>query len=196
MRFLGREAYALDSIPRYLQEGERIDCPDDELVHYRGDVVRYHGAVRVHGAFVERLRRFEQVLHDTAVETYGRAPRRIRHAGTYNCRLVRGRRRRISEHALGNAIDVKGFDFGPLARAKWDEAPEDLPRSLKRGFRVSIAPHWKGEGRNGDVHQRFLHTLGERLDRERIFRGMIGPSHPRHRNHLHLDAGPYRFNWL
>jgi hypothetical protein len=191
-----REPYALDDLPRRLAAGQEPVCLGDQLVVHRGETVRYRGAVRVHPAFVERLERFEQAVHDTAVEVYGRAPRRIQHAGTYSCRPVRGRDSRISEHALGNAIDVRGFEFGPLPRNAREAAPEDLPVSLRRGFTVTVGRHWGGNGRNGETHERFLHTLTERLERDRVFRGMIGPADPRHANHLHLDAGPYRYSWL
>ena len=76
----------------------------------------YHSTVTVHPAFRERLRRFEVVVHSVAMEIYGRAPRKIVHMGTFNCRRIRRFPHLISEHGLGNAIDVAGFDFGPLDR--------------------------------------------------------------------------------
>lgn len=191
-----REPYALDETPRYLSDGESMDCASIPLETYRGETVRYRGVVRVHPAFVDRLSRFEQVVQETAVQIYGRAPRRIQHAGTFNCRTVRGRQRRISEHSLGNAIDVKGFEFGPLTRAQRADAPEDLPRSLRRGFTVTVGRHWATERERDQRHRDFLRRLTERLESERVFRAMIGPSHPRHRNHFHFDVGPYRYNWL
>ncbi len=188
----GYEPYALDDVPRYLAEGEPIACDPGSLVAHRGETVRFRSTVRVHPEFKTRLLALERIAHDVGVEVYGRAPRRIRHAGTFNCRLVRGRRRRISEHALGNAIDIKAFEFGPLRRAARADAPEDLPRRLTRGFVVTVARHWEDDG----AHGRFLRALTDRLWEERVFRGMIGPSHPRHENHLHFEMGPWRFNWL
>jgi hypothetical protein len=91
---------------------------------------------------------------------------------------------------------VKGFEFGPLTRAERADAPEDLPRRLQRAFTVTVARHWAAERERDALHREFLRTLTERLERDRVFRAMIGPAHPRHRNHFHLDAGPYRYNWL
>jgi hypothetical protein len=160
--------------------------------------VRYSSAVRVHPGFVPRLQRFEEVVRDVAVEVYGRAPRKIRHAGTFACRPVRRRATRISEHAFGNAIDVAAFEFGPARRGQ--ALPEGAPGSLRRSFAVRIDRHWSPgpRARTADhMHSRFLLVLTQRLgDRDDTFRGMIGPAHPDHRGHLHLDAGPYRYRWL
>lgn len=191
-----RDPYPLDDISRRLDEGARVDCASVPLVTYRGDVVRYARPVRIYPAFEAKLERFEQLVADAAIATYGRAPRRIDHAGTFACRPVRGRDSRLSEHALGNAIDVSGFRFGPASRDERARMPADLPSRLRWGFSVSVSRHWEADGAIGDVHERFLQTLADALREEPIFRGMIGPRHPRHRNHLHLDAGPYRYDWL
>jgi hypothetical protein len=191
-----REPYVLDEIPRRLAPGDRVDCESVPLVTYRGSGVRYARPVRIHPAFEARLSRFETVVRETAISVYGRPPSRIEHAGTFACRSVRGRNERLSEHALGNAIDVSGFRFGPASRAERAAMPAELPARLRWGFGVRIDRDWEGDGAIRSIHRRFLATLTERLRDEPIFRGMIGPRHPRHRNHLHLDAGPYRYDWL
>jgi hypothetical protein len=191
-----RDPYALDDVSRRLSEGVRVDCASVPLVTYRGERVRYTRPVRIHPAFEERLERFEQIVADTAIAIYGRAPRRIDHAGTFACRPVRGRDSRLSEHALGNAIDVSGFRFGPATRDERARMPAELPSRLRWAFSVSVSRHWEADGAIGETHERFLAALAGALREEPIFRGMIGPRHPRHRNHLHLDAGPYRYDWL
>jgi hypothetical protein len=114
------------------------------------------------------------------------------HGGTYNCRRARGRRGRISEHAFGNAIDLKGFDFRRLPRDA--EMPEGMHRRLKWGFRLRVGQHWDPRSRRDAYHAEFLHRLAEELRvRPDIFRGIVGPPRPRHRNHLHLDASPWRY---
>ena len=35
--------YELDSVARHVTPGERVDCPTDELVRYRGTHLRYGG---------------------------------------------------------------------------------------------------------------------------------------------------------
>jgi hypothetical protein len=159
------------------------------LLSYPGAVVRYHKPVRVNVAFRERLRRFETVVREVALTTYGRAPARIRHLGTYNCRRMAFRRTKLSEHALGNGIDVLGFDFAPASR----RLPPGLPRALARGFQVRVGPHWSARSGVGALHGRFLRELVRRLAARRdIFRVMLGPGYPGHGKHFHFDCAPYR----
>jgi hypothetical protein len=188
---LGRRgpSYALDGITRRGQDTSI--CEPEAMVAYRGTNLRYSGTVRVHPAFLERLPELERVANDVATEIYGRAPHRLLHAGAYNCRPVRGRRDRLSEHALGNALDVRGFTFRALPRRAG--APEGLPRPLRRGFTVTLGQHWEATGTTGEVHQRFLRELVRRLAREDVFRVIYGPAHPGHRNHFHFDMSPFRW---
>ncbi len=186
---LGR--YPLDTVQRVLPAGAELPCAGDQLVVRRGEALRYSKPVRVHPAFAARLAGFEQLVAEVAVEIYGRAPRRIQHLGAYNCRRIRLYPDFVSEHALGNAIDVAGFDFGPLPRGS--AAPADLPKALRRGFSVRLERHWDASRGEGALHQRFLRTLAQRLiDRTDLFRVVLGPAWPGHKNHFHLDCAPYR----
>ena len=188
------DPYPLDDVERTLDSGARVSCHPQALVSHRGELLSYQGAVQVDPAFVERLVRFEQLVLEVAADVYGRAPARLRHLGAYSCRATRTRSARLSEHALGNAIDVVGFDF---ARAgKTEPLHAGLPRELRGAFQVRVARHWHATGRSPSaaVHQRFLHALAERLgDRSDVFRGMIGPSRSDHADHFHLDMGPWRY---
>lgn len=186
------EPYALDSVPRFLEDGGRMRCDASGLVTHRGTHLRYAGALRVSPPFVQRLERFEELVKRLARAHYGRPPRRVVHRGAYSCRRARGRRARISEHALGNALDLQGFDFGPLTRGA--SPPPGLPRRLRRRFEVRVARHWDPRHGRDAPHARFLHALAEELRRRPdIFRGIVGPPRPRHRDHLHLDAAPWRY---
>jgi hypothetical protein len=188
------DAYDLDPIERIIDTGARITCKPENLVNHRGTLLPYQGVVQVNPAFRERLVRFERVVLDVATEVYGRAPARLRHFGAYSCRSTRQRSYRMSEHALGNAIDVIGFDF---ARAKKKDAlAEGLPRELRGAFQVRVARHWSEDAKSpaAAVHARFLHELAERLgDRSDVFRGMIGPSRSDHSDHFHFDMSPWRY---
>jgi hypothetical protein len=186
------DPYALDEVDRRLAEGARPPCDPKALVSYRGTELRYHGSVLVSEPFRERLSRFETVAAEVAREVYGRAPTRVRHLGAYSCRTTRNRSWIVSEHALGNALDLLGFDF---ATARKDEPlPEGLPKSLKWGFQVRVAKHWSSTKGVGAVHARFLARLTERLgERDDIFRSMYGPGHGGHDDHLHLDVSPWRY---
>lgn len=187
------DPYELDRIDRWLKPHEKPTCTaQSSLVSYRGTSVRYTGSVLVSPVFRERLVRFEEVAAALAREVYGREPRRLVHYGAYNCRVVRTIKKLISEHALGNALDVVGFDFAPATKAT--PLPADAPRSLRFAFEVRVLRHWgKTEGPNA-IHGRFLELLTERLrERPDIFRSMFGPGHVGHEDHLHLDVSPWRY---
>jgi len=180
--------YPLDSANREVPTHGKLRCDRDVLVRHAGDAVRYHSKVTVHPAFRDRLRRFEAIVASVAIEIYGRAPRRIVHLGTFNCRRIRSYPTLMSEHALGNAIDVAGFDFGPLPRG--GAGPDGLSRRHRRGFKVRMKRHWDATGRNAR-HARFLRTLARRVIAADIFRVLLGPAWPGHDNHFHFDMAPY-----
>jgi hypothetical protein len=183
-------SYPLDGLPRVLPVGAPLPC-DQPLVSYRGERVRYRKGARVHEAFVARLRAFEEVLVHVAIKHYGRAPRMLTHMGTQSCRRMRLYPTWVSEHALGNGIDVASFDFAALPRA--GTAPAGLPAALRRGFSVSVLDHWSSRSRLGAVHSAFLQDLAQALiDRQDIFRVLLGPAYPGHKNHFHFDCAPYR----
>src|SRR5262249_26890317 len=147
-------------------------CARESIVPYRGTTLRYAGAVFVNPAFAERLARFETVAAETARAVYGREPSRIRHYGAYNCRPGPTIHQLLSEHALGNAIDVLGFDFGPAG--KTTPLPADLPKALKYPFEVRVLRHWGKTQGLAAVHARFLAALTDRLvERPDIFRSMF-----------------------
>lgn len=181
-------AYPLDTIPRTSPRGAQMPCSSRGLVRYEGDIIRYVRPAQVHPAFVERLRRMERVVHSTAVEFYGRAPRRLLHMGTFNCRRIRAYPDLISEHALGNAIDVEGFEFGPLPRGV--AAQQGAPASP---FKIRLLSHWDSRRPTDQLHRNFLRTLARRIiDEPDLFRVALGPAWPGHKNHFHFDCAPYR----
>jgi hypothetical protein len=186
------DTYALDGVDRWLSDGERPACDKSEIVAYGGTRLRYAGPVFVNPAFRERLARFETVVAEVAREVYGREPRRIRHLGAYNCRAVRTIHHLLSEHSLGNALDVLGFDFGPAT--KTTPLVAGLAPALRYPFEVRVLRHWNKTTGINAIHARFLATLTERLAaRPDIFRSMFGPGHVGHADHLHLDVSPWRY---
>lgn len=188
----GGDSYPLDAIPRTVEARGRVRCPDLGLVSYAGEILPYHRRLRIYAGFREHLVRFEALVRDVAIEIYGRAPRRIVHIGAYNCRRIRAYPTVLSEHGLGNGIDIAGFDFASLPRGQ--KLPQGLPRALSRAFKVRMVDHWEGGRREvAKVHQRFLQTLARRLvERQDIFRVLLGPAWPGHRKHFHFDMAPYR----
>ena len=183
--------YPLDRVERSLSPGQPLPCREFEQVVYRGESIRYAKPVRVHPAFRERLRAFEQLVVETAVAHYGRAPTKLLHMGALNCRRIRLYPDWLSEHALGNALDVAGFAFAPLPRGA--TLPEGLPRALRRGFEVKLDPHWSATRGTAVLHSAFLRDLARRvIAHTELFRVVLGPAWPGHKNHFHLDCAPYR----
>ena len=179
-------SYPLDSLSRDVSGGKAA-CPPVEMERYRGSIIRYHKATPVYRPFIERLHGLEEIARDTAVEVYGRAPIRLRHVGTYNCRAVRGIATLLSEHALANAIDVEGFDFGPAPKGAAS------PPGLRRSFNVRLGRDWLKTTGPGALHAKFLRLLAERvIARPDLFRVVLGPSYPGHKGHFHFDEAPYR----
>jgi hypothetical protein len=187
------DPYELDQLDRFRDDGSKVECDREGLVSYRGTAVRYYGSVLVNEAFRARLQRFEEVAAAAATEVYGRAPSRIRHMGAFSCRSSRNRSYRLSEHALGNAIDISGFDFAPLP--KGGSLDPALPKQLKGAFQVRVARHWDRSGSPAtELHARFLRKLTDSLlERKDVFRGMIGPADPGHTDHFHFDVAPWRY---
>jgi hypothetical protein len=190
------DAYPLDAISREVPETPEEPqaappCPDLPLTHYAGEVIAYERSVRVAESFQAKLRALEGLVAELATAHYGRAPRRILHFGAYACRTVTGRDDRLSEHALGNAIDVSGFSFARLPTSK--PVPEALPAQLRRPFVVSVRRHWDAPDQEGPaaVHRQFLRSLVDGLLADRLFRGFA--AYP---GHLHLDYAPWRYTRL
>lgn len=184
---LRSDPYPLDVIDRDIVPDAALACPEIELVTHRGEALRYEPPVRVAPPFLERLQRFERIVTSVAVSTYGRAPSRVLNAGAYSCRPVRHRSYRLSEHALGNALDLVGFRFGPLRADQ--TLPVGAPNALRRAFDVNLVRAWAG----ADVHRRFVEGLFAALEQERVFRALLGPGHEAHREagHFHVDCGPW-----
>ncbi|MCO4762947.1 MAG: extensin family protein [Myxococcales bacterium] len=186
--------YSLDHLKREIAPTGRVRCPKVKKVRYKGDVIRYHSPVWVYVDFRDRLRLFEKVVRQTAIDIYGRAPRKIRHIGTYNCRRIGLWPTYLSEHGIANGIDVAGFDFGPLPRRTPRAVRKATPKKLRRAFKVRMIRHWHAtSGVAHSHHRRFLRLLAARLVLRRdIFRVLLGPSYPGHKNHFHFDVSPWR----
>ncbi|HEX8301239.1 extensin family protein [Sphingomonas sp.] len=95
---------------------------------------------------------------------------RVETFGTYACRGIIGggaaTAGRISEHGLGNAVDVSGF-------------------VLRDGRRITIEKGWRSD--NPEINE-FLRTLHQSACRR--FRTVLSPDYnAAHYNHLHLDMG-------
>jgi len=143
-------------------------CQVDTAVRVsRVEAVLNHPAVMSCG-LASRLDDFErEVVQPLAVEELGRRVVRINHLGSFSCRRTNGGGR-LSQHALGLAIDIGGF-------------------RLSDGSTVSVEHDWAEPG----PKRMFLRRLARRACG--YFSVVLTPdSDADHYNHLHLDIGPDR----
>jgi hypothetical protein len=192
------DEYPLDEVPRRIEDKGLLPCAPRDLEVYKGTHLRLV-PITIHPAFIPRVERLERAAREVGEQVYGRAPTRLRHFGGYACRRSTVRAARVSEHALGNAIDVAGFDFPALPRAAKGAPPAlpALPAALRGPFQVTVGRHWVSKGNATlDLHQEFLRRLTERVERESMFRVLLGPSHPGHQDHFHFDMSPWTYSHL
>jgi len=112
----------------------------------------------------------EHDVQPLALKMLGQRVTSVQTFGSYACRNIVGSRvwkKFRSQHALANAIDIKGFN-------------------LADGRRIGVAKYWRGSGPEG----RFLHAVHAHACR--YFRVVLGPDHnAAHHDHFHLDRGPW-----
>jgi hypothetical protein len=134
----------------------------------------------------------EQVAREVGKRVYGRGPTRLHVAASYDCRPVTGNSRRMSEHALANAIDITAFDFPAAYAVGPDRSVTNL--ALAGELEVRVDRHWKAKGDPlVERHARFLSELTDELIARRIFRTLLGPAHPDHKDHFHFDMAPHDY---
>jgi hypothetical protein len=145
-------------------------CGVDGAVRISRSAISWNRPATMGCQLAARLWGFETtVLQPAARRTLGRTVRKLSHAGAYDCRGERGGRpERLSEHALGRAIDITGFE-------------------LDDGSVVSVLKDWRGSGAKSE----FLHQVAAGACQ--VFSVVITPNHNAlHSDHLHMDIGPYK----
>lgn len=174
------QPYALDGVPRALHGG--VECPSVELLDYPGIASSFSPTAHVTPPFREHVLELERVLRDVSVRFYGRAPSAVLIAASYDCRPVTGNSSRLSEHALGNAIDISGFRF------------DADPVGGAPAFDVLVARDWKAGGSaESERRAQFLDAFTRALIDRDVFRTLLGPAHPEHADHFHFDMAPQRY---
>lgn len=96
----------------------------------------------------------------------------VLHIGTFNCRKIGGTSR-LSQHGLGNAIDIYGFVD-------------------KNGTRYILEDHWEHDTTSPmDEKARVLYEIGQRMHTDKIFHNVLTPNYnAAHDNHFHVDLAP------
>jgi len=107
------------------------------------------------------------VVRDAARRHLGEAVTRIEVIAAYSCRRVRGGGR-MSEHARGQAIDIRGF-------------------RLASGRVITVREGWRGRS----DERAFLRAVARGACG--VFNIVLTPNSDRdHQDHFHLDNGPHR----
>lgn len=108
------------------------------------------------------------VLQPLARDLFGQGLKVIHHYGGYVCRGRSSDRSRLSEHAFGRAIDVGAFE-------------------LEDGTIISVRRHWSASDARGTFLRRAAQAACAR------FSVVLTPDADRHhRDHFHLDVGPWK----
>lgn len=184
------DPYPLDGISRDLPDGVPAHCPPElQLVHYRGERVPFSSPVQVVQPFVDKLRALENIVAELGTLHFGRAPDRLLHFGARACRTVRGSSRRLSEHALGNALDLSGFEWKRIRATKTQPAQAAIRVTISRDWPIPKDP----KDQDAERRHTFLKAVTDRVTRAGIFRGIIGPGREGHADHLHLDQAPWSY---
>ena len=144
-------------------------CSIDNAVRVEQSAIAWNRPAEMSCSLATRFDSFErEVVQQAAQRHFGRSVVLIRHYGAYQCRSESSGRARLSQHALGNAIDVGGFE-------------------LADGTRIDVEGDWLARGPRRD----FLHDVAKRACA--YFDVVLTPSSDAlHRNHFHFDVGPYR----
>jgi hypothetical protein len=186
------KGYPLDPFPRTVSLRGPMRCPKVDLFAHPGWTLRVERHGTAVPAFSPRLTALEAIVRDVALRVYGRAPAHIDHLGSFKCRRIARYPDLLSEHRLGDAIDVSGFTFDKLPRG----TASSLPKALRRSFKVTLLEHWDVDAKPGPAaayHRRFLRELAAEVEaRPDLFAVLLGPAYPAHKDHSHFDRAPYR----
>lgn len=108
-------------------------------------------------------------LQPLAVKYFNSPVSMVHNVASYSCRhRYNDKSRKISEHALANALDIAGF-------------------TLKNGTSISVLKHWPEDSEMSE----FLKAVHKSACKNFIV--VLGPeANEAHRNHFHFDVGRYK----
>ena len=143
----------------------RVDTP---VLATGGATVGFSPALKTSCAMLLAWLDLEPAVQAAASARLGSPVVTVRNFGSYSCRGINGDGRRLSLHALGRALDISGF-------------------GLADGRTVTVAEGWDGPR----DERRFLRAVRDAACR-RLGAVLDPDSDRRHRDHLHVDLGPWR----
>ena len=143
----------------------RVDTP---VLATGGATVGFSPPLKTSCAMLLAFADLEPAVQAAARSRLGSPVVTVRNFGSYSCRGVKGHASRLSLHALGRAVDVSGFE-------------------LADGRVVTVAQGWKG----ARDERRFLRDVRDAACR-RVSAVLDPDSDRQHRDHIHLDLGPWR----
>lgn len=148
---------------------EGKSCGIHEGVKLRAVGAELNSPLAMTCALADHMLRFErEAVQPSAQRIFGQPVVKIHHYGSYSCRSMTGRSDRMSLHASGKAVDIGIFE-------------------LADGTKISVLRDWRA----GGAKQRFLREVAQKSCG--IFTLVLTPNaNHAHRDHFHLDLGPYR----
>ncbi|MDZ5433741.1 extensin family protein [Pseudomonas fluorescens] len=144
-------------------------CPLTDALRVQGGDVALSSSFLASCRLAVSFALFEHhALQPAAQAVYGQAVARVDHLGSFACRNVYGRENgRLSQHASANALDIAGF-------------------RLADGRAISVLKDWPKDNQDAQ----FLRRVRDGACG--LFSVVLSPDYnAAHRNHFHLDVGPW-----
>jgi len=164
-------------LPIFTQAKSKMICGAAQVVTYKGSPAKigYSPSVLLTCTMALALARFETLVQEEALRTFGKRVVTIHHVGTYNCREMVAYPGWVSEHSYANAIDISDFVLE-------DGRTIDVYKHFAPKLAVAKTPA-----------STFLRTIASRAYKEETFSIVLTPFfNEHHATHFHLDMARYR----
>ncbi|SFG78405.1 extensin family protein [Pseudomonas sp. NFACC45] len=154
---------------RQADSSPQASCPLSNVLRVQGGEVALSSSFLASCPLAVAFALFERhALQPAALATYGQKVARVDHLGSFACRNLYGRESGArSQHATASALDIAGF-------------------RLADGRSVSVLKDWPKD----NTHAQFLRQVRDGACD--VFNVVLSPDYnAAHRNHFHLDVGPW-----
>ncbi|MBC3347932.1 extensin family protein [Pseudomonas sp. SWRI196] len=154
---------------RQADSSPQASCPLSNVLRVQGGEVALSSSFLASCPLAVAFALFERhALQPAALATYGQKVMRVDHLGSFACRNLYGRESGArSQHATASALDIAGF-------------------RLADGRSVSVLKDWPKD----NTHAQFLRQVRDGACD--VFNVVLSPDYnAAHRNHFHLDVGPW-----